>query len=49
MATDLVCGMNIDEKKSGVSYKFKGQTYYFCGSACKDQFEKSPDRYIKKG
>ncbi len=47
MRTDLVCGASIDEKKSRDRYEFKGNTYYFCGSECKDKFSESPDQYIK--
>jgi YHS domain-containing protein len=38
MAKDLICSADVDETKAGVTYDFKGQTYYFCASACKDQF-----------
>ena len=48
MAKDPVCGMQVDEKKAGASTAYKGTTYYFCATACKATFEKSPEKYIGK-
>jgi Cu+-exporting ATPase len=48
MAKDFVCGMDVDETKSGASYDFEGKTYYFCASACKDRFVASPGEFIRK-
>ncbi len=48
MVTDLVCGSSIDEKDARASYKYKRQTYYFCGKECKDEFTKAPAKYLKK-
>ena len=42
---DRVCGMELDECSE--SYDFKGKTYCFCSEECKDQFKKSPDRFLK--
>jgi Cu+-exporting ATPase len=28
--------------------EYKGQTYYFCCSDCKKDFDKDPERYLKK-
>jgi Cu+-exporting ATPase len=38
MVKDLVCGMEIEEAKSGATYDYEGRTYYFCAPECKDQF-----------
>ena len=38
MVRDLVYGMEIEETKSGATYDYEGQTYYFCAPECKDQF-----------
>jgi YHS domain-containing protein len=27
---------------------YKGQTYYFCGSKCKEKFDSSPAQYLGK-
>ncbi len=48
MAKDFVCGMEVDERKAGASYDYKGQTYYFCAPGCKDRFVKSPEDFIRK-
>jgi len=47
MTKDLVCGMELDEKKAGASINYKGKTYYFCSPACKAKFEKAPAEYVR--
>ncbi len=47
MARDPVCGMQVDEKKSAGSSQYKGQTYHFCSTSCKGQFEKDPDKFLE--
>ena len=44
--TDPVCGMNVDEKSAAGKSEYKGQTYYFCSSQCKQQFDKNPQSYV---
>ena len=44
---DPVCNMKVHSEKASDQSKYKGQTYYFCSSDCKQTFEKSPDRYVK--
>jgi YHS domain-containing protein len=48
MTKDPVCGMQIDEKQAAGKSDYKGQTYYFCSSSCKQKFEQKPDQYAKK-
>ena len=48
MVKDCVCGMQVDEKKPGATSVYKGTTYFFCGPACKQTFEKSPEKYTGK-
>ncbi|MCL0057629.1 permease [Dehalococcoidales bacterium] len=45
IATDLVCGMNIDKKGSAKTI-YKGEAYYFCSRHCQQTFEGSPEKYI---
>ena len=48
---DPVCGLNVDESKAkaaGFTSTFQNQTYYFCSEACKQHFDKIPERYAKK-
>ena len=46
MAKDLVCGMQVDEKKPPATSKYKGQTYYFCSPGCKKSFDANPEKYL---
>ncbi|MBI2288575.1 MAG: YHS domain-containing protein [Chloroflexi bacterium] len=47
MAKDLVCGMDVDEKKAAATSQYQGKTYYFCAPGCKRAFDANPDKYIK--
>jgi YHS domain-containing protein len=46
MATDPVCGMQVDEKTAKFKTEYKGQTYYFCAPGCKYTFEEKPEDYV---
>jgi len=48
MVTDLVCRSSIDETNAGASYNYKRQSYFFCGTTCKDEFSKAPAKFLKK-
>ena len=45
MAKDLVCGMDVDEKKAAAKSEYKGKTYYFCALGCKKAFDANPEKY----
>lgn len=45
MATDPVCGMEIDETESAPQSAYQGVTFYFCSEGCKEQFEGDPEAY----
>jgi YHS domain-containing protein len=45
MATDPVCGMEIDEKTATVKSKVNGTTVYFCCSHCQSNFAKDPSKF----
>ena len=47
MEKDLVCGMDVDEKKAGKK-DYKGKTYYFCNPSCQWAFEQNPEQFLKK-
>ena len=47
MATDPVCGMQVDEHKAAATATYDGQTYYFCSGICKTKFEGTPFLYIE--
>jgi YHS domain-containing protein len=37
-----------DVSKAAGKSVYKGKTYYFCCNGCKPQFDKNPQKYIKK-
>ena len=47
MAKDPVCSMEVDPKKALLS-THQGKTYYFCSPACKQTFDKAPEKYTEK-
>lgn len=47
MAKDPVCGMYVDEKTAPYKSSYKDQTFYFCASGCKNEFDKNPEKYLK--
>ena len=47
MAKDPVCGMDIQPEQAAGQSEYKGQTYYFCCPACKQQFDQEPQRYAQ--
>jgi YHS domain-containing protein len=40
--------MSIDEKTAAETSSFGGTTYYFCSKACKETFDRSPEKYAKQ-
>ena len=46
MATDPVCGMQVDEPTAAGSSWFEGSNYYFCSAGCKLKFEANPSTYV---
>ena len=48
LVKDLVCGMEIEAATAAGRTEYKGQTYYFCGSKCKDKFDLKPAEYLSK-
>jgi YHS domain-containing protein len=47
-AIDPVCGMTVKKASAKATFDYKGQTYYFCATGCKDRFAKEPDKYLAK-
>jgi len=45
---DPVCGMTIEPKTAEGKFAYKGKMYYFCSKDDQQEFQKSPDQYIKK-
>ena len=44
---DPTCGMDVDTETAPKT-EYKGKTYYFCCSTCKEVFEKEPEKYVKE-
>jgi YHS domain-containing protein len=43
---DPVCGMTVTKEGAAGSAAYQGKTYYFCSTACKDNFAKDPQKYL---
>jgi YHS domain-containing protein len=46
-AVDPVCGMTVAKANAKGTFEFKGTTYYFCSTGCKEAFAKDPEKYLK--
>jgi YHS domain-containing protein len=46
-AIDPVCGMTVVKANAKATFDYKGTTYYFCNTGCKESFAKEPDKYLK--
>ena len=46
MATDPVCGMQVNEETAKNASEFAGRKYFFCCAGCKTKFEADPDKYL---
>ncbi|MBW3564501.1 MAG: YHS domain-containing protein [Acidobacteria bacterium] len=46
-AVDPVCGMKVDPE-TAPSATYEGKTYYFCSAEEKAQFEKDPQKYLRR-
>ena len=46
MATDPVCGMQVDPQTAQHKTEYEGQTYHFCAPGCKRAFEAEPQKYL---
>ena len=42
---DPVCNKPVEPETALYTSDFKGQTYYFCSAACKEQFDMNPSAY----
>lgn len=49
MATDPVCGMQIDESAAAGMSDYDRTIYYFCSLACKAEFDDDPGRFVPDG
>jgi YHS domain-containing protein len=49
MATDPVCGMQVDTDAAQWTAEHDGQTYYFCSKGCMLEFKDDPAKYLDSG
>ena len=49
MARDPVCGMQVNEDRGAGTSEYQGQTYDFCSTSCKRQFDQNPERDTGQG
>jgi len=47
-AIDPVCGMSVDPDTAEYRSFHEGHPYYFCSAACKETFDKTPDKYTAR-
>ena len=47
VAVDPICKMNVAENDAKYTSVYDGKKFYFCSAACKQQFEKNPQKYDK--
>lgn len=46
MATDPVCGMEVEPASAAGSAEHDGQTYYFCSLGCLNEFRAAPQKHL---
>jgi YHS domain-containing protein len=46
MATDPVCGMQVDTTSAQHTAEYDGETYYFCARGCMLDFQDDPAKYL---
>ena len=44
-AKDPICGMMVDMSRAKYKSEFRGNSFYFCCSGCKQKFDKQPEKY----
>jgi Cu+-exporting ATPase len=42
---DPVCGMTIEEADAAATTELDGRTFYFCSTACKEEFDANPEDF----
>lgn len=46
MATDPVCGMQVDTDTSDLTLEHDGTTYWFCSRGCLLEFRDDPGKFL---
>ena len=48
MEKDPVCGMLVKTDEAAGRSESQGKHYFFCAVACKEAFDRNPQRYVVK-
>ena len=46
MGLDPVCKMEVVLLEAAAQSEYDGLTFYFCSLACKERFDRDPERYL---
>ncbi len=46
LATDPVCGMQVDPAAAAGQFEYEGHPYYFCSASCLAKFKAQPSKYL---
>lgn len=44
----VVCGARVNRNKAHIQLEYRGVRYLLCCPLCQSEFEKNPDKYIRK-
>jgi YHS domain-containing protein len=44
---DPVCGMEVEPGRTRLVAVYQGHSYWFCTIACREAFEKNPQKYLE--
>jgi Cu+-exporting ATPase len=47
-ATDPICGMSVEPDHAAAQASHLGRTYYFCSTACRDEFVADPAHVLSR-
>lgn len=47
MATDPVCGMEIEQSAAPATSNYQGARIFFCSLECKEEFDENPSQYVE--
>ena len=48
LVRDPVCGVAVNQDHAAAKTDYAGVRYYFCSTACQNQFEASPKEYLSR-
>ncbi|HET8548441.1 MAG TPA: YHS domain-containing protein [Bryobacteraceae bacterium] len=48
MKRDPVCHMDVEPTRAAGTSKYKGDTYYFCSTQCKQRFDADPESFVSR-